>query len=202
MLTSIDRRDATDWGARAGWPVRALNGPWHKVAMLIFAAIVVSHWTEHVFQAFQVFVLGWPRPQALGALGLVFPWLVRSEALHYGHALAMLLGLVLLRPAMSGRARTWWDVALVIQVWHHFEHALLLSQVALGTTLFGAAAPISILQLVFPRVELHLFYNAMVTMPMVVALYYHLHPTAGERRMATCTCAGPTPPYRRRPRAA
>ena len=36
--------------------------------------------------------------------------------------------------------------------------------------------PTSIAQLVFPRVELHLFYNTIVTIPMVVAMFYHLRP--------------------------
>jgi hypothetical protein len=202
MLTWINTR-AVDGRAMWTWRwLRALNGRWHKTAMLIFMAIVLSHWAEHVFQAIQIFVLGWPRDQALGALGLVFPWLVRSEELHYWYAAAMLIGLVLLRPAIGGRARIWWDAALIIQIWHHFEHLLLLSQVILGANLFGAPAPTSILQLVFPRVELHLFYNAMVTMPMAIAMYIHLRPTARERRLALCTCAGPSPRCLRQPRAA
>ena len=38
-------------------------------------------------------MLGWPVPQALGALGLVYPWLVKSEVMHYGYALIMLAGI-------------------------------------------------------------------------------------------------------------
>src|SRR4051795_13137117 len=105
--------------------METLNGPWHKRALQIFALIVLAHWVEHILQAIQIFALGWPRPQARGALGLVFPWLVSSETLHYGYAVVMLIGLILLRPSFSGRARTWWNVALGIQVWHHFEHLLL-----------------------------------------------------------------------------
>ena len=37
--------------------------------------------------------------------------------------------------------------------------------------LFGAKVPTSILQLVFPRVELHLFYNVVVFIPMVIAMW-------------------------------
>jgi hypothetical protein len=202
MLTSINIRTVERRAVSTRPWVRALNSRWHRTAMLIFVAIVLSHWAEHVFQVIQIFVLGWPRDQALGALGLVFPWLVRSEELHYWYAAAMLVGLILLRPGIGRRARVWWDAALIIQIWHHFEHLLLLSQVILGANLFGAPAPTSILQLVFPRVELHLFYNAMVTMPMLVAMYIHLHPTARERKLANCTCAGPSPSYRRQPRAA
>src|SRR5215831_7404848 len=124
-----------------------LNGRWHETALWLFAVIVLAHWTEHVLQAIQIFILGWPRPAARGALGLIFPWLVSSETLHYGYALIMLVGLLALRPGFSGRSRTWWNVALGIQVWHHFEHLLLISQVILGYHLFGAPTVTSILQL-------------------------------------------------------
>jgi hypothetical protein len=49
--------------------------------------------------------------------------------------------------------------------------------------------PTSILQLWVPRVELHLLYNTIVFIPMVVAMYFHMLPPAGERRKAQCTCA-------------
>jgi hypothetical protein len=44
--------------------------------------------------------------------------------------------------------------------------------------------------MVFPkfRVEIHLFYNAVVFMPMVIAMYYHLFPPRGEE-LAACSCA-------------
>lgn len=202
MVTLINRRNTVRWRARAGQLMAGLNGPWHKRAMLIFMVIVMSHWAEHLFQAIQIWMLGWPRTQALGVLGLVFPWLVSSETLHYAYALVMLIGLVVFRPAMRGQARTWWNIALVIQIWHHFEHTLLLSQAIAGSNLFGATAPTSILQLFFPRAELHLFYNALVTMPMIVAMYHHLHPTVRERKLVVCTCAGPDAQYWRVPTAA
>jgi hypothetical protein len=46
--------------------------------------------------------------------------------------------------------------ALWIQVWHHFEHLLLLMQAVTGANLMGKPVPTSIAQLVLPRVELHL----------------------------------------------
>jgi hypothetical protein len=49
--------------------------------------------------------------------------------------------------------------------------------------------PTSLLQLVLPRVELHLFYNSVVFLPMVIAMVYHLRPSRAEAAMATCTCA-------------
>jgi hypothetical protein len=145
----------------------------HSAALAAFAAIVVAHWAEHLTQAFQIYVLHWPLPKAGGALGLAFPWLVTSEWLHYGYAIVMLVGLVTLRHGFTGSARRWWNAAMWIQVWHHLEHLLLLLQAVTGAYLLGAAKPTSLVQLIVPRVELHLFYNTAVTVPMVVAMVLH-----------------------------
>src|SRR6266571_3255848 len=128
-----------------------LNGPWHKRALQTFMIIVIAHWAEHLVQA--------------------FPWLVHSEVLHYSYALIMLVGIWTLLPGFVGRSRVWWLAALVIQFWHHIEHALLQGQVIAGRTLFGSPVPTSIVQLWFPRLELHLFYNTVVFVPMMVAMY-------------------------------
>jgi hypothetical protein len=149
--------------------------------------IVLLHWMEHVFQAAQIWLLGVPRPQALGALGYVFPWLVKSETLHFTYALLMFIGLVLLRPGFRGRAKTWWTVSLIIQTWHLFEHSLLLYQATAGQNFFGSPVPSSVLQQWFPRVELHLFYNAAVFVPMVIAMW--LHTRADQAEVNRCTCA-------------
>ncbi|HEV8562779.1 MAG TPA: hypothetical protein VGR06_41215 [Actinophytocola sp.] len=174
---------------RAESLLTVLNTRGHKAALYAFMFVVIAHWVEHITQAVQIYALGWARPKAKGALGLAFPWLVTSEWLHYGFAFVMLVGLILLRPGFTGRSRTWWNVALVIQVWHHLEHLLLLIQALTGSYFFGQKAPTSILQLVFPRVELHLFYNAVVFVPMVIAMVYHLRPNATERAQMTCSCA-------------
>lgn len=171
--------------------VNELNGERHRFALGIFMVVVLAHWAEHLAQAVQIYVLGVPRPAAGGVLGSVLPWLVHSEALHYGYALVMLVGLAALRPGFVGRARTWWTVALVIQVWHHFEHLLLLVQVVTGANLAGRPVPTSVLQLAVPRVELHLFYNAVVFVPMVVAMILHRKPSADERALTRCQCAQP-----------
>src|SRR4051812_7015108 len=102
-----------------------LNTDWHKPALLAFGFIVLAHWAEHLAQAFQIYALGWPVADARGVLGLPFPWLIKSEAMHYGYALVMLVGLWLFRVGFKGRGRTWWTVSLAIQFWHHIEHALL-----------------------------------------------------------------------------
>lgn len=170
-------------------PGGLLNTRYHKAGLLVFLVIVLGHWAEHLVQAFQIWVLGWPRPQAGGLLGLAFPVLVTSEWLHYGYAIVMLVGFVTLRHGFAGRSRTWWNTAMWIQVWHHFEHLLLLVQAMTGAYLMGAAVPTSIAQLVFPRVELHLFYNAIVFIPMVVAMVYHRRPRTAEAELMRCACA-------------
>jgi hypothetical protein len=173
---------------RTGWLAK-LNGPYHRTALTVFMVIVIGHWAEHIAQAYQLWVLDMPPAQARGALGIPFPWLIKSEFLHYGYALVMLVGLFLLRPGFTGRSRTWWTVALAIQFWHHIEHLLLLIQAQSGNFFFGRAVPTSLLQLVLPRVELHLFYNTIVFIPMVVAMYLHLRPSKAEARAMTCSCA-------------
>jgi hypothetical protein len=167
-----------------------LNSQWHERALQVFMAIVLAHWGEHLVQAYQIWVMGWPRPKANGILGLWYPWLIKSEALHYGYALVMLIGLWVLRKGFTGRSRTWWTVALVIQFWHHIEHLLLIGQATLHHNLANKPVPFSVLQFFFPRVELHLFYNGIVFIPMVIAMYYHMFPPAGEpQEHANCSCS-------------
>ncbi len=166
----------------------SLNGRWHRTALTAFLFLNLAHILEHVFQAVQIFLLHWPRPLAGGMLGLIYPWLVTSEWLHYLYAIAVLAGLVILRPGIRGRARLFWNVALVIQFWHHFEHALLLGQTLVHQNLFGLAAPTSILQLFFPRVELHLFYNMAVLYPFLIALALHFFPSPRDYALMTCGC--------------
>jgi hypothetical protein len=170
-------------------PGGLLNTTYHKAALLFFGFVVVAHWAEHIAQAYQIYVMGWARPKAGGALGLVWPWLVKSEWLHYGFAIFMMVGLIVLRHGFTGSSRTWWNTAMWIQVWHHFEHLLLLLQAVSGANLLGKPVPTSIAQLVFPRVELHLFYNALVTIPMVVAMVKHMRAPVAEQARMRCTCA-------------
>ena len=166
-----------------------LNSSWHERALWVFSAIVLAHWAEHLSQAVQVYVLHWPVKEAGGALGLWFPWLVKTEALHYGYAIVMLVGLWIFRSGFVGRAYTWWMVAFWIQFWHHIEHALLQGQAIAGQNLFGRPAPTSLVQMVVPRLELHLIYNTIVFVPMVIAMYLHLVPTREERAQMQCSCA-------------
>lgn len=167
-----------------------LNGVWHRRALNLFMFIVLAHWAEHLAQAFQIYVLGWARPSAGGFLGLFFPWLVSSEVLHYGYAIVMLVGIWTLRKGFTGTSRKWWTIALVIQFWHHIEHAVLQWQAITQSYWFGSPVPVSFLQTVLPqsRVEIHLFYNAVVFIPMIIGMYYHMFPPQGEQS-AACSCS-------------
>jgi len=49
----------------------------------------------------------------------------------------------------------------VIQFWHNIEHLLLITQATMHHNFWGKPVPVSVLQLVFSRVELHLFYNTI-----------------------------------------
>jgi len=167
----------------------SLNGRFHRTALTVYMVVVLAHWAEHLVQAYQIWVLGWPRPQARGVLGMPFPWLVSSEWLHYGYAIVMLIGLFLLRRGFTGRGNAWWTVALALQFWHHIEHALLLIQAHSSFRFPGTTVPTSLLQLVVPRVELHLFYNSVVFIPMLIAVYLHMRPNTMERASMACGCA-------------
>ena len=59
-----------------------LNTRWHERALQVFMSIVLAHWGEHLVQAYQIYVMGWPRPKANGMIGLWYPWLIKSETLH------------------------------------------------------------------------------------------------------------------------
>lgn len=185
-MTTTNQADMKDTNARAGLYLK-LNATWHKRALQVFMIIVLGHWAEHIAQAYQIYVLGWPAHHAGGVLGLYYPWLVHSEVLHYSYALVMLIGIWILRKGFTGTSRKWWTAALVIQFWHHFEHLLLIGQATFQQNLFGSPVPTSIVQLIFPRVELHLFYNTIVFIPMVIGMYYHMFPSTAEAS-AQCTC--------------
>lgn len=166
-----------------------LNGPWHRPALRLLMVVVLGHWAEHLAQAVQIYVLGRPVTEARGVLGLWYPWLVKSELLHYLYALVMLAGLWTLRKGFRGLSHKWWTAALAIQFWHHVEHALLIGQALSGHNLFGSPVPTSIVQLLIPRVELHLFYNTVVFIPMVIGMYFHVAPPEGEEPSRGCSCA-------------
>jgi len=165
-----------------------LNTGWHKQALQLFLAIVIFHWAEHIVQAYQFFVMKMPRQMSMGILGMYYPWLMKSEVLHYGFALVMLIGLWVLRKAFVGTAYTWWMVSFWIQFWHHFEHFILFYQAQTQHFWFGGKVPTSIGQIWVPRIELHLFYNTIVFIPMMIGMYYHLYPPAKDAMKIVCNC--------------
>ena len=174
-----------------------LNGVWHERANQLFMVVVLAHWAEHLAQAFQIYALGWNVPDARGVLGLWYPWMVKSEVLHYSYAIIMLVGIWLLRDGFKGRARFWWTIALGIQFWHHIEHGLLQGQAIAGRNLFDSPVPASLVQLWIPRVELHLLYNTLVFVPMMIGMYHHLFPSPRDAAQHTCSCAlSPRPAIR------
>ncbi|GAA5127469.1 hypothetical protein [Haloechinothrix salitolerans] len=194
-VTPVPGANARD-GRIRGW-FRWMNTGGHKTMLMLFLIVVLSHWAEHIAQAIQIYLLGWPIPEARGVLGIPFPWLISSEWLHYAYAVVMLVGFIVLAPGFTGRSRTWWNVALGIQVWHHIEHLLLLGQAVLGVTIAGRAVPTSLVQLIVPRVELHLIYNSLVFVPMVMAMFHHRYPLRRERKHMACGCAVPVAPSTR-----
>lgn len=146
----------------------------HTVCLMVFAVVVIAHWAEHLVQAYQIYALGWQTSEARGVVGLWVPWLIEAELLHYAYALVMVTMLWLLRDGFGGSARRWWMLAFWLQFWHHIEHLLLYVQALFVFTIGGGPVPMSLLQFFVPRVELHLFYNTIVTAPMVVAVVLHV----------------------------
>ncbi len=195
-----------------------LNAEYHEIALRIFTVVVLAHWAEHLAQSYQVYVLNWPLKEARGVLGIPFPWLVASEFMHYSYALVMLVGIWILRRGFVGRSLFFWMISFWIQFWHHIEHAILQAQVVYGENLLGAPAPISVIQLLgliegpassgfngllmdlpadsfrmlvffVRRVEVHMIYNTIVFIPMVIGMYLHLFPNREEAHQAQCGCA-------------
>jgi len=169
--------------------VTSLNTRYHKLSLQVLMVIVLVHWAEHIVQAYQVWVLHWPRAMSMGLMGMFYPWLMKTETLHYGFALIMLIGLWILRKGFVGTSYKWWMISFWIQFWHHFEHFLLFYQANTHHYFFGGTVPTSIGQIWIPRIELHLIYNTLVFIPMVVAMYYHVFPPTRDAVKMVCACA-------------
>src|SRR5579859_6533765 len=91
----------------------------------IFLGLMTAHWLEHVFQAYQVYAMHLPRHCALGMLGMKFPWLVKTESLHFLFAILTTAFLIGMRESFEGWTYFLWDVALSLSLWHLLEHSLL-----------------------------------------------------------------------------
>lgn len=135
--------------------------------MNFFWWVIGLHFSEHIAQLIELYVLKMPRPECLGLLGLFYPYLMHSEWLHYAHALLMLAGLYYFKHEAS--LYSWWITTVWLQQYHHLEHLILLTQAIIGINLLNSPKPISIGQLWFPRLELHFAYNLIVLIPMILA---------------------------------
>ena len=160
--------------------MQRLNSRWHAPALWFYMLVIVAHWLEHVLQIYQIYGLGWDPDKAGGLLGVIYPGLVESETLHFVYDFIQWAGIIMLLPGFRGRARTYWQIAAVVQTWHYIEHVLLMGQYLTGYYLFGAPHQISILQLWFPRAELHFAYNLLVFIPMVIGVHYYLQPKLAQ----------------------
>ena len=160
---------------------RALNGSWHKRALLAYMLLVVGHFSEHLVQVAQVFVFGWARSEAGGILGLVFSSVAENELLHLSYNSFQLTGLILLAYGFRHyrAAHTFWLVALVAQSWHWLEHAFLITQMLTGHYFYGAMKQMSVLERFIPRIELHFIYNLAVFIPTVIAVVLYLRHQKG-----------------------
>jgi hypothetical protein len=170
-MTTITTTTPSDRARR--WLLSDLNGIHFRLALTIYLLLVASHFAEHAAQILQVYVLDVPRPRAGGLLGLLLPGLVMAEVLHTTWNSLQLTGLILLAPGTMARgrlARALWLVAIALQTWHWFEHAVIQLQYVTGIYLYGAAKQMSILERLLPRIELHFAYNLMVFIPTVAAV--------------------------------
>lgn len=146
----------------------------HVQKVWLYMVIVFGHFSEHLAQIYQIYIMGWLPKDSGGLLGFWFPALAQTEVLHFAYNGFQLAGLILLMAGFCGMAAGWWKVALIAQCWHFFEHMLLQVQWLTGIYLFGAAQQMGIGQLWFPRAELHLLYNVAVFLPTMIATMLYL----------------------------
>jgi hypothetical protein len=152
---------------------RPFSEVWFRRLLILYLVLIVTHFAEHVLQLIQAAFLAWPRPEAGGLLGLWSPQLLTNESLHFSYNLMQLLGLLVLSYHVTGRAQTWWRIAIVVQLWHFFEHFLLQSQWLTSIFLFNADKQTGVGELLLPRLELHFIYNALVFVPTMIGVYFY-----------------------------
>ncbi len=139
--------------------------------MRLLLIITILHFVEHIIQLMQLYVLHLPRAESMGLVGLYFPWLMKTEIFHYVLALYMLIAMYKYRHyfRLGTSNREYWDAAVAVQYFHHFEHFILLVQAWTGNYLLDKSVPTSIGQLFFPKIELHFIYNLIVFALMCLA---------------------------------
>lgn len=168
-------------------PLFMFHGKDHKRLLALYMVVVGLHFAEHILQLYQFAVLGWARPASGGLLGLWAPQLAMAELLHFGYNSFQLIGLLALLGGFKGRARTFWIIAIVLQGWHWFEHALLQLQWITKIYLYNGPKQMSVLEVFLPRIELHFIYNMLVVIPTLIAVYLYARKLLAERRARQTT---------------
>jgi|1186.fasta_scaffold62536_2 hypothetical protein len=152
--------------------------------MFWFLAIVVAvqggHVVEHVIQIVQVYVLGVPEDEALGALGYLLQLNGTEEWLHLGFNSLYLTSLYVLilplwRITPAGLPMrlfaTFLACSVWVETWHMVEHGVIISHVIANG---GCPCPgIGDAALNLSDTILHFFYNAVAYVG-VVAVFLHL----------------------------
>lgn len=139
-----------------------------------FMVLMVGHWAEHLYQVYQVWGMHMPRNCAMGILGTWFPVLMTGEWLHLGFAILTMMFVAATNTEFHGVARNWWIAAYIFSWFHLAEHLSLFSQAHTRHFWFGRSVPTSLIQYFIPRIELHLFYNSIVTILVLMAVYFKL----------------------------
>ena len=150
---------------RARWRFAPMPDGWR----LLFAVLLATqsgHVLEHTAQMVQLHILGLGGPQARGIVGAL-----DLEWTHFAWSLWVLCAsALLLRRFPHSR---WLVLAVALGVWHELEHVVIMSTflatgvvgtpglLAAGGAL-GGGLPIS-------RPDLHFLYNAMITIPLILA---------------------------------
>lgn len=177
MLDLMTRSNTYTKATRSAALLAGMRKNWQVKVIVAFMVVAGGHFAEHLIQIFEYLVLGWPAKQSGGILGLWFPGLAASEYLHSGWNTLQLTGLILLWPLFrrKGKASLFWKLAMVAQSWHWLEHVLLQVQYLTGYYLFHAIKQQSILELFFPRIELHFVYNLLSFMPTLIAVLLYMY---------------------------
>ncbi len=143
----------------------AMPDRWRLLFVLLLAS-QCAHVLEHTAQMVQLHVMGLPAAQSRGIVGAL-----DLEWVHFGWSLWVLIAsAVLLR--RFPRAR-WLALAVALGVWHELEHTSIMSTFlatgVVGTPGLLAAGGALWGGLPIRRPDLHFLYNAMISIPLLLA---------------------------------
>ncbi len=139
--------------------------PW-RTLFAVLLATQAGHVVEHVAQVVQLHVLRLPTSEARGIVGAL-----DLEWVHFVWSVSILAAsAVLLWRYPHDR---WLLLAVVLSVWHELEHTVIMSTYlatgVAGTPGLLAAGGAIAGGLAIPRPDLHFLYNAMITIPLLLA---------------------------------